>query len=115
MHIGVMPDHFHALLTGLDSACNLLSFSEKLQTNYWARIFEEIWQHFVAKEILRPNSKAAGQRRSDCRIYLDESRPKGLCEDPRESTLLGFVYLDWKKNVSFVQSWVPDWKAKAPA
>jgi putative transposase len=111
----VMPDHFHALVSGLDPASSLLPFIKNLKLTtsreYQKQFGEALWQKKFYDHILRPQDNAAGVA---AYIWMNPVR-QGLCKDPREYPYSGSFVMDWKKAVSPIESWVPDWKAKAPA
>jgi REP-associated tyrosine transposase len=109
----VMPDHFHILVSGLDPASSLLPFIKNLKLTtsreYQKNFGEALWQKKFYDHILRPRDNAAGVARY---IWMNPVR-KGLCKDPRQYPYSGSFVMDWKKAISPVESWVPDWKAKA--
>jgi putative transposase len=111
----VMPDHVHALGTGLDLRSNLLSFLRNLKQTtgheYLNRFRRTLWQKKFHDHILRPRDSAA---RIAGYIWMNPVR-KGICADPRDFPYSGSFTLDWKKATSSMESWTPDWKAKAPA
>jgi len=110
-----MPDHFHVLLTGLDPNSNLLSFLRNLKQTtgheYLKRFHNVLWQKKFYDHILRPWDNAA---RIAGYIWMNPVR-KGICDDPQDYPYSGSFMFDWKKAISPVESWVPDWKTKAPA
>jgi REP element-mobilizing transposase RayT len=111
----VMPDHFHALVAGLDPASGLLPFIKNLKQttsrHYQKQFGRALWQKKFYDHILRPRDNPAGVA---WYIWMNPVR-QGLCNDPREYPYSGSFVMDWKKTISPVESWVPDWKAKAPA
>lgn len=110
-----MPDHLHALLTGLDPKSNLLSFLRTFKQTtgheYLHQFHRVLWQKKFYDHVLRPRDNAA---RIAGYIWMNPVR-KGICEDPRDYPYSGSSMFDWKKAISPVESWVPDWKTKAPA
>lgn len=111
----VMPDHFHALVSGLDPTSSLLPFIKNLKLTtsreYRKKFGEELWQKKFHDHILRPQDNAAGVAGY---IWMNPVR-KGLCGDAREYPYSGSWTADWKKTIFPVKSWEPDWKGKAPA
>jgi REP-associated tyrosine transposase len=111
----VMPDHFHALVSGLDPTSSLLPFVKNLKLTtsreYQNKFRETLWQKKFYDHILRPQDNAASVAGY---IWMNPVR-QGLCKDPRDYPHSGSFVMDWKKAVSPIESWVPDWKAKAPA
>jgi putative transposase len=111
----VMPDHFHVLVSGLDPTSSLLAFIKNLKLTtsreYQRNFGEVLWQKKFYDHILRPQDNAAGVAGY---IWMNPVR-KGLCRDPRQYPYSGSFVLDWKKAISPVESWVPDWKATATA
>lgn len=111
----VMPDHFHALLTGLDASCNLLSFMRNFKQitghDYLAEFGREVWQKKFYDHIVRPKESMAAIAGY---IWMNPVR-KGLCSDPRAYAHSGSFVFDWKRGASFVDTWVPVWKKARPA
>jgi putative transposase len=111
----VMPDHFHALISGLDPTSSLLAFIKNLKQTtsreYQKQFREALWQKKFYDHILRPRDNPAGVA---AYIWMNPVR-EGLCKDPREYPYSGSFVMDWKKAISPVESWTPDWKAKTPA
>jgi putative transposase len=111
----VMPDHFHALVSGLDRTSSLLPFIKNLKQTtsreYQRKFQEALWQKKFHDHILRPRDSAAGVAGY---IWMNPVR-KGLCRDAREYPYSGSLTTDWKKTIFPVEAWAPDWKATAPA
>ena len=111
----VMPDHFHALVSGLDPTSRLLPFIKNLKQTtsreYRLRFRETLWQKKFYDHILRPQDNAAGVAGY---IWMNPVR-RGLCKEPWQYPHSGSFVMDWKKAISPVESWAPDWKAKSPA
>jgi putative transposase len=111
----VMPDHFHALVSGLDPTSNLIPFIKNLKQTtsrqYQRQFRQTLWQKKFYDHILRPrdNPEAVAAY-----IWMNPVR-KGLCEDPREYPYSGSFVMDWKKAIAPVESWTPDWKSKSKA
>ncbi|MGO9591856.1 MAG: REP-associated tyrosine transposase [Candidatus Acidiferrales bacterium] len=110
-----MPDHFHALAAGLNPASDLLAFVKNLKLTtsleYRARFRKTLWQKKFYDHILRPHDNAM---RVACCIWMNPVR-KGLCADPEQYPYSGSFTMDWKKGISPVETWTPEWKEKAPA
>lgn len=110
-----MPDHFHALVTGLDVSCNLLSFMRNFKQitghEHLAKFAQDLWQKKFHDHIVRPKESMA---RIAAYIWLNPVR-KGLCADPRNYPYSGSFVTDWKTGTSFVEPWLPDWKKVRPA
>ena len=111
----VMPDHLHALVSGLDPTSSLLRFIKNLKQTtsreYQRQFRQTLWQKKFHDHILRPQDNAAGVAGY---IWMNPVR-KGLCKDPWQYPHSGSFVMDWRKAVSPVESWAPDWKTKAPA
>jgi putative transposase len=113
----VMPDHFHGLVGGLKSTSDLLAFIKTLKQKtgyeYQRKTHRVLWQKKFHEHILRERDNAASIAGY---IWMNPVR-KGLCTDPREYPYSGSFTTDWKRTISPVESWVPDWKSgsKAPA
>jgi putative transposase len=110
----VMPDHFHALASGLEPESRLLAFIKNLKQTtsreYRKQFQTTLWQKKFYDHILRPRDEAAGVA---AYIWMNPVR-KGLCKDPWEYPHSGSFVIDWKKATP-VKAWVPDWKDKEPA
>jgi len=110
-----MPDHFHILVSGLDLSSSLLPFIKNLKLTtsreYRKRFRTELWQKKFHDHILRPRDNPAGVAGY---IWMNPVR-KGLCEEASQYPHSGSFVMDWKKAISPVESWAPDWKGKAPA
>ncbi|HXU20712.1 MAG TPA: transposase [Verrucomicrobiae bacterium] len=111
----VMPDHFHVLVFGLDPTSSLLAFVKNLKLTtsrgYMKDFGRVLWQKKFYDHILRPRDNPAAVA---AYIWMNPVR-KELCKDPRQYPYSGSFVMDWKKAISHVESWVPDWKEKAPA
>jgi len=110
----VMPDHLHALVSGLHPTSSLFPFIKNLKLTtsreYQRKFQAALWQKKFHDHILRPRDHAAGVAGY---IWMNPVR-KGLCEDPRQYPHSGSFVMDWKKAISPVESWIPDWKTRAP-
>ena len=106
----VMPDHFHALVAGLDPASNLILFVKNLKQTtaheYQKKSRETLWQKKFHDHILRPRDNAEAIA---AYIWMNLVR-QGLCNAPHEYPYSGSLTIDWKKAVSPVESWTPEWK-----
>jgi len=111
----VMPDHLHALVSGLATASDLLAFVKNLKLTtsieYRTRFRKTLWQKKFYDHILRPKDNAM---RIAGYIWMNPVR-KGLCEHPEQYPHSGSFTMDWKKGLSPLETWTPDWKEKAPA
>jgi putative transposase len=109
----VMPDHFHMLASGLEPTSDLLAFVKNFKPTtsreYRASCGGTLWQKKFHDHILRPADKSI---RVAGYIWRNPVRA-GLCADPREYAHSGSFVMDWKKFISPMESWVPDWKGKA--
>lgn len=108
----VMPDHFHALLTGRHITSDLLAFAKNLKQvtgyDYERRCGEVLWQKRPYDHILRESDNfdaVAGY------IWMNPVRA-GLCADPRDYPYSGSFTMDWKKMMRPLELWVPPWKVK---
>jgi putative transposase len=110
-----MPDHFHTLVAGLHPTSDLLAFIKNLKVTtsleYRAHFKKTLWQKKFYDHILRPNDNAM---RVAGYIWLNPVR-KGLCAAPEQYPHSGSFTMDWKKGISPVATWTPEWKEKAPA
>lgn len=110
----VMHDHFHALVTGLDPKGDLLAFMKNLKVTtsleYRIRFRKVLCQKEFYDHILRPNDNAM---RIGGYIWMNPVC-KGLCTDPKQYPHSGSFTMDWKKEVSPVETWTPGWKEEAP-
>jgi putative transposase len=108
----VMPEHFHALVRGLELGSDLLAFLKgfKQETAYEFRkkFHGVLWQKKFYDHILRRDDLA---ERVAAYIWANPVR-KGICGDALEYPFSGSFVLDWKKLISPVQVWEPLWKAK---
>jgi putative transposase len=107
----VMPDHFHALVTGLDSRSSLVAFigdfKQRTSHVYESRTGRMLWQRKFYDRILRSGERAdsvAGY------IWMNPVRQR-LCVAPQEYPFSGSFVIDWKKGLAPVESWVPEWKS----
>jgi REP-associated tyrosine transposase len=111
----VMPDHLHALVSGLNARSDLLAFVKNLKQStareYLQRWHRPLWEKKFYDHILRPNDNASGIAGY---IWFNPVR-KGLCNHPREYPYSGSFVLDWKRTMLPLEIWAPDWKAKPPA
>ena len=111
----VMPDHLHILIQGSGAASDLLSFmkgfKQKTAFEYEKKFRTLLWQKKFYDHILRPQDNPAGVAGY---IWMNPVR-KGLCKEPWQYPHSGSFVMDWKKAISPVESWAPDWKAKSPA
>jgi putative transposase len=108
----VMPDHFHALVKGLEDASNLLRFIKNLKQitsdEYKKDHTGDLWQKKFYDHILRKHDRAdavAGY------IWMNPVRAR-LCAAPQEYPYSGSFVLDWKKGLGPVESWIPEWKKR---
>jgi putative transposase len=110
-----MPDHFHVLVTGLETACDLLAFIRNFKQitahEHLAKFAHELWQKKFYDHIVRPRESSASIA---AYIWLNPVR-KGLCANPRDYPHSGSFVVDWKTGTSFVQPWLPNWKKPRPA
>ena len=108
----VMPDHFHALVFGLEPTSDLLRFikSVKQETGfeYRQRHGKNLWQKKFYDYILRPNDSA---ERIAAYIWMNPVRA-GLCSNPLQYPYSGSFTFDWNKVITNGEAWVPPWKAK---
>jgi putative transposase len=106
----VMPNHFHALVTGLHSRCNLLAFVKHFKQTtsriYRRRTGRTLWQKKFFDHILKPSDNALGVRGY---IWMNPVR-KGLCKDPRVYPYSGSAVVGWKNEISPIEEWKPSWK-----
>ena len=111
----VMPEHFHALVRGLEPVSDLLVFVKgfKQETAYEFRkqFHADLWQKKFYDHILRHDDLA---ERVAAYIWANPVR-KGICGDALEYPFSGLFVLDWKKLISPVKVWEPLWKADAGA
>jgi REP element-mobilizing transposase RayT len=111
----LMPDHFHALVSGLADSSDLLAFVKQLKQttghDYYARRHHTLWQKRFFEHILRPSDNAAAIAGY---IWMNPLR-KGLCKDMRDYPYSGSFIVDWKNEVAPLGEWVPHWKPKRPA
>ncbi len=107
-----MPDHFHALVTGLEPTSNLLVFLKHLKESttrqYKKHSRGNLWQKKFHDHILRENDSL---ERIANYILMNPVR-KGLCADPREYPFSGSLVHDWQKLILPSNGWVPEWKPK---
>jgi len=108
----VMPDHFHALVTGLEPASDLLAFVEAFKQatshEYHAKHFVVLWQKKFYDRILRASDSfdaVAGY------IWMNPVR-KGMVADAREYPYSGSLLIDWRRSFQPIETWVPEWKSK---
>jgi putative transposase len=121
-----MPDHLHALVTGLEPTSDLLSFvkhfkqstareyggrrqrrpPEKQGGRYKTTFQTVLWQKKFYDHILRPRDNADGVAGY---IWFNPVR-KGLCMDPREYPYSGSFMFDWTKAIIAAKAWIPEWK-----
>jgi putative transposase len=106
----VMPDHFHALVTGLDLSSGLAAFvrdfKQRTSHVYESRTGRLLWQTRFYDRILRSGESSdavAGY------IWMNPVR-KGLCAEPQEYPHSGSFVIDWRKGFTPTQSWTPEWK-----
>ncbi len=128
-----MPDHVHALVSGLDERSNLLAFVKALKrTSQWqfppqltnrkpptekraqnsratvAATKPALWQKKFYDHILRETDNfdaVVGY------IWMNPVRA-GLCTDPRHYPHSGSFTADWRKIARPLESWTPEWKEK---
>jgi putative transposase len=109
----MMPEHFHALVRGLELGSDLLVFLKgfKQETAYSFRkkFHADLWQKKFYDHILRSDDSA---ERVAAYIWANPVR-KGICGDALEYPFSGSFVLDWKVLISPVAVWEPSWKAKA--
>lgn len=110
----VMPDHFHALVLGLDEASDLLLFVRRIKlatTREFCRASKRsLWQKKFYDHVLRPGDSP---ERVATYIWMNPVR-KGLCRSVSEYPYCGSFVLDWKEPPAAVQPWLPPWKEKSP-
>lgn len=106
----VMPDHFHALLTGLAPTSDLRRFAKNLKQtssdDHQKRFRSPLWQKKFYDHIFRPTDNFAG---AASYIWMNPVR-KGLCADPRDYPFSGSFVVDWKTMVRPLEDWTPEWK-----
>ena len=108
----VMPDHAHALVTGMNPASNLLEFvkhlKEETTQEYQRQANLVLWQKKFHDHILRPRDRFEGVA---CYIWMNPVRA-GLCVAPQEYPFSGSFVIDWKKGFLPAELWEPEWKKK---
>ena len=111
----VMPDHFHFLVSGMNSASNLPAFVKNLKhttsREYHREFSGTLWQKKFYDHILRSHDNSAGVAGY---TWMNPVR-KGLCRDPREFPYSGSFVIDWRKAIAPVEEWTPDWKREPKA
>ena len=107
----VLPGHFHLLVSGVDSASNLLAFVKNLKhttsREYHREFSGTLWQKKFCDYILRSRDSAAGVV---AYIWMNPIR-KGLCRDPRAFPRSSSFVIDWRKTIAPAEDWTPYWKA----
>lgn len=105
-----MPDHLHALVLGLDTTSDLLTFLKHLkqETGYQfqKRSHRALWQKKSYDHVLRPKDSP---ERVAAYIWMNPFR-KGLSRTPEEYPFSGSFIFDRKKLIAPAESWVPPWK-----
>jgi REP element-mobilizing transposase RayT len=108
----VMPNHFHALVAGLDNESNLIAFitdlKQKTAHTYQQRTGSYLWQKRFYDRVLRAGERAeavAGY------IWMNPVR-QSLSAHPYDYPHSGSFILDWKKGFSPNVQWQPEWKTK---
>jgi len=106
----VMPDHFHAFVSGLYANSNLLAFIKNFKQTtarqYRKQFGTELWQKKFHERVLRSGVNADAVSGY---IWLNPVR-SGLCGTPQEYPFSGSFVVDWKKAFLPNEIWVPDWK-----
>jgi putative transposase len=113
----LMPDHFHILAHGQDSASDLLAFVKSFKKitsfEFEERIGAILWQKKFYDRILRPSDSVTPIA---AYIWMNPVRA-GLCDDPKSYRFSGSLVLDWAAVNISARQWVPPWKqnSKSPA
>ncbi len=109
-----MPDHVHALVTGLAADSDLLLFVRKFKQKTSSEFKESrgaiLWQKKFYDHILRPRDSVDGVAMY---IWMNPVR-QGICGDPKDYPYSGSFVLDWENLKLPRDEWVPQWKRKAP-
>ena len=109
----VMPDHFHALVRGMESTSDLFVFVERLKQKtaheFQKRFQRVLWQKKFYDHILRANDPAE----SVASYIWTNSVRAGFCSEPHDYPFSGSFVVDWKKLMSPARLWEPSWKSKA--
>ncbi len=110
-----MPDHFHALVRGMETTSDLLVFLKRLKQEtayeFQRRFGHTLWQMRFYDHILRPKDSPD---RVAAYIWMNPVR-QGLCGDPKEYAYSGSFVSDWKGAAQPDEPWAPLWKRKLPA
>jgi putative transposase len=110
----VMPDHVHALVTGLAADSDLLlfvrKFKQKTSSEFKGSRGAILWQKKFYDHILRPRDSVDGVAMY---IWMNPVR-LGICGDPKDYPYSGSFVLDWENLNLPRDKWVPQWKRKAP-
>jgi putative transposase len=111
----VMPEHFHALVRGLELGSDLLvflkAFKQETAYEFQRKFHAALWQKKFYDYILRHDDSA---ERVGAYIWANPVR-RGICDDGLEYPFSGSFVLDWRRLISRVEVWEPSWKAKGQA
>jgi REP element-mobilizing transposase RayT len=106
----VMPDHFHALVQGLDRSSDLLDFvktlKQKTAFQHRQRLGEVLWQKKFFDHIVRSQDS---WERVAWYIWMNPVR-KGLCAHAQDYPFSGSFTMDWKGAGRPSSLWHPVWK-----
>lgn len=106
----VMPDHFHALIQGIEASSDLLHFvkalKQKTAFQYRQRLGEVLWQKKFYDHIVR-SQNLLGHVASY--IWMNPVR-KGLCDRPEDYPFCGSFTVDWQATARPSNAWQPVWK-----
>jgi len=109
----VMPDHFHALIRGMELTSDLSVFVERFKQKtaheFQRKFRSALWQKKFYDHILRAGDPAEGVAMY---IWMNPVRA-GLCAEPQEYPFSGSLVMDWKKLISPAKLWEPSWKSRA--
>jgi len=99
----VMPDHFHALVEGIEPKCDLLLFVRNFKQTS-SRDFSKVggghlWQKKFYDHILRPKDSPAAV---SWYIWMNPVR-KGLCSRPTQYPYSGSFTEEWEKKAQFAR------------
>jgi hypothetical protein len=105
-----MPDHFHALVQGIEPSSDLLHFlkvlKQKTAFQYRHRLVEALWQKKFYDHMVRSQT-SLGQ--VAWYIWMNPVR-KGLCERPEDYPFSGSFTLDWHAVARPSNPWQPIWR-----
>jgi putative transposase len=106
----VMPDHFHALVEGIEPESDLLLFVRTFKQTSSRDFSKEsggpLWQKKFYDHILRPKDSPEAV---SWYIWMNPVR-KGLCSRPIQYPYPGSFTEPWERKVQPQQLWVPTWK-----